>query len=222
MALVKPRDKGVCLNLYLYFNVNWVVCTTFRRRFSYDRRHCSLAEIIRATEAEINLSCTKFAQGAVMSIYLRPKVPGASVFFTVNLMTRGSRLLVDEIDRLREAVRTTRAERPFQIDAWVVLPDHLHAVWTLPPGDADFSTRWGAIKSRFTMSLNRSYRRPGFSPAYGVIRRELRDAHPACCFLGIEFTFYGRCRAVTLARHLDTSRTFELREVKQGRDDVRS
>ncbi len=69
-----------------------------------------------------------------MSIYLRPKVPGASVFFTVNLMTRGSRLLLDEIDRLRAAVRTTHAERPFQIDALLVLPDHLHAVWTLPPG----------------------------------------------------------------------------------------
>ncbi len=165
MALVKPRDKGVCLNLYLYFNVNWVVCTTFRRRFSYDRRHCSLAEIIRAADARINPSCTKSAQVGVMSIYLRPKVPGASVFFTVNLMTRGSRLLVDEIDRLREAVQATRAERPFQIDAWVVLPDHLHAVWTLPPGDADFSTRWGAIKARFTKSLNREHRRPGFSPA---------------------------------------------------------
>ncbi|MGI9367445.1 MAG: REP-associated tyrosine transposase, partial [Ruegeria sp.] len=100
-----------------------------------------------------------------MSIYLRPNVPGASVFFTVNLMTRGSRLLVDEIDRLRAAVRMTRAERPFQIQAWVVLPDHLHTVWTLPEGDADYPKRWGAIKSRFTLRLNRSNGRPGFVPA---------------------------------------------------------
>ncbi|MFN3208368.1 MAG: REP-associated tyrosine transposase [Roseovarius sp.] len=95
-----------------------------------------------------------------MSNYLRPRVFGATVFFTVNLADRGSRLLVDEIERLRAAVRRTRAERPFHIDAWVVLPDHLHAVWTLPEGDADYSTRWGAIKARFSMDL----RRAGFTP----------------------------------------------------------
>ena len=72
-------------------------------------------------------------------------------------------MLVDEIARLRAAVRRTRVERPFHIDAWVVLPDHLHAVWTLPEGDHDFSTRWGAIKSRFTRSL-RDDCRVGFHP----------------------------------------------------------
>lgn len=56
--------------------------------------------------------------------------------------------------------RGDAGERPFGIDAWVVMPDHLHAVWTLPQGDADFSTRWGAIKARFTRSL----RRVGFHP----------------------------------------------------------
>jgi len=95
-----------------------------------------------------------------MSIYRRPKVRGATVFFTVALAERGSALLVDEVARLRAAVRVTKGELPFEIDAWVVLPDHIHAVWTLPPGDADFSTRWGAIKARFTMSL----RRAGFTP----------------------------------------------------------
>ena len=98
-----------------------------------------------------------------MSAYRRPKVAGAQVFFTVALAQRGSTLLVDEIVRLRAAVRVTKAERPFAIDAWVVLPDHLHAVWTLPSGDADFSTRWGAIKSRFTRSL-RDGCRVGFNP----------------------------------------------------------
>jgi len=95
-----------------------------------------------------------------MSHYLRPKVSGARVFFTVALARRGSSLLVDEIMRLRQAVRITKAERPFDIDAWVVLPDHIHAVWTLPKGDTDFSTRWGAIKARFSMSA----RRAGFTP----------------------------------------------------------
>ncbi|MGK7752200.1 MULTISPECIES: REP-associated tyrosine transposase [unclassified Roseovarius] len=98
-----------------------------------------------------------------MSHYLRPRVSGATVFFSVNLAERGSHLLVDEIERLRAAVRQTRAERPFHIDAWVVLPDHLHAIWTLPEGDADFSTRWGAIKARFTRSL-RDGCRVGFHP----------------------------------------------------------
>jgi putative transposase len=100
-----------------------------------------------------------------MSRYLRPRAPGASVFFTVALARRGSDLLVHEVARLREAVAATRGERPFGIDAWVVMPDHLHCVWTLPDGDRDFSTRWGAIKARFTMSLREAERRPGFSPA---------------------------------------------------------
>ena len=88
-----------------------------------------------------------------MPNYLRLRVPGATIFFTVALAERGSDLLVREIDRLREAVQATRAVRPFAIDAWVVLPDHLHCVWTLPEGDADFSTRWGAIKGRFSRGL---------------------------------------------------------------------
>ena len=88
-----------------------------------------------------------------MSNYRRPKVTGAQVFFTVALAQRGSSLLVDKVVRLREAVRTTKTERPFEIDAWVVLPDHLHAVWTLPRGDTDFSTRWRLIKSRFSRGL---------------------------------------------------------------------
>ena len=91
-----------------------------------------------------------------MSTYRGPKVSGATVFFTVALAERGSTLLVDEVARLREAARGTKAERPFGIDAWVVLPDHLHAVWTLPAGDGDHSTRWGAIKARFTMAVRRA------------------------------------------------------------------
>jgi putative transposase len=91
------------------------------------------------------------------------------VFFTVALAERGSDLLFREAGRLRDAVRVTRAERPFRVEAWVVLPDHLHAVWTLPDGDRDFGIRWGAIKARFTMALRRAEAeaigRPGFNPA---------------------------------------------------------
>jgi putative transposase len=95
-----------------------------------------------------------------MSEYRRIRVPGASVFFTVCLAEAGSRLLVDEVERLRVAVRQTMAERPFGVRAWVVLPDHMHCVWDLPEGDADYAVRWGAIKARFSMDL----RRAGFTP----------------------------------------------------------
>jgi REP-associated tyrosine transposase len=73
-----------------------------------------------------------------MTDYRRHRVPGGCYFFTVNLLERrGNTLLTDRIGLLREAVRRVRRSRPFSIDAWVVLPDHLHAVWTLPPGDDD-------------------------------------------------------------------------------------
>lgn len=98
-----------------------------------------------------------------MSSYIRPRRPGATIFFTVALAQRGSSLLVEEVDHLRAAVGLTRKQRPFHVDAWVVLPDHMHCVWTLPDGDADFSTRWGAIKSRFTRSV-KSGCRVGFYP----------------------------------------------------------
>ena len=67
-------------------------------------------------------------------------------------------MLVDHIDALRNAVALTRQRYPFDIDAFVVLPDHLHAVWTLPPGDADFSTRWRLIKARFAKALPKQER----------------------------------------------------------------
>jgi len=102
-----------------------------------------------------------------MPDYRRPKVAGATVFFTVTLAERGSDLLVREIGLVREAVRATRVERPFGIDAWVVLPDHLHCVWTLPAGDVDFSTRWSVIKARFSRSVREGVRRPSH-----VARRE--------------------------------------------------
>lgn len=94
-----------------------------------------------------------------MPNYRRPRVTGATVFFTVALADRRSDLLVREIKRLRAAVRATRTERPFDIVAWVVLPDHLHCVWTLPVGDRDFSTRWSAIKARFSAGLMAAPRR---------------------------------------------------------------
>ena len=89
-----------------------------------------------------------------MPNFHRYRVPGGCYFFTVNLLERhGSALLTARIDLLRDAVRRVRRTRPFTIDAWVVLPDHIHAVWTLPSGDDDFSTRWRLIKTFFARGL---------------------------------------------------------------------
>jgi putative transposase len=88
-----------------------------------------------------------------MTDYRRNFLPGGSFFFTVNLADRRLRLLTEHVDGLRNAFRETRQHHPFAIDAMVVLPDHLHTVWTLPDGDADFATRWRLIKSSFSRDL---------------------------------------------------------------------
>ena len=88
-----------------------------------------------------------------MPNYFRLYRPGGTWFFTVNLQNRRSRLLTDHIALLDAAVAKTRSRWPFDINAWVVLPDHLHAIWNLPPGDSDFSTRWRLVKTHFTKAL---------------------------------------------------------------------
>ncbi|WP_018322916.1 transposase [Bradyrhizobium sp. WSM2793] len=85
--------------------------------------------------------------------YRRNLLPGGTFFFTVTLDDRTSSALIDHVDQLRGAFRVTRAERPFEIDAIVILPDHLHVIMTLPDEDADFFGRWRRIKSLFTHRL---------------------------------------------------------------------
>lgn len=89
-----------------------------------------------------------------MTNYRRVFIPGGRYFFTVNLADRRSRLLTDHIGLLRYAFRETRSRHPFVVDAIVVLPDHLHTIWTLPEGDAGFPTRWRLIKSGFSRRLS--------------------------------------------------------------------
>ncbi len=94
-----------------------------------------------------------------MTDYRRLYIPGASWFFTVNLAQRkGNRLLIDNIDLLRKAFAYTKRRHPFKIDAVVVLPDHIHCIWTLPEGDSDFSTRWNILKGAFSKSLEKGER----------------------------------------------------------------
>jgi putative transposase len=94
-----------------------------------------------------------------MTAYRRFRHPGGVWFFTVNLVERrGNRLLTDRIDELRAAFAEVKAKRPYDIDAVVVLPDHLHCVLTLPEDDADFSTRWGLIKAYFSRHMEKGER----------------------------------------------------------------
>ena len=78
---------------------------------------------------------------------------GGTYFFTVNLAERDKTLLVDEIDTLRNVTNNVKRQHPFKLDAMVVLPDHLHAIWTLPENDNDFKTRWMLIKSGFSQQI---------------------------------------------------------------------
>ena len=89
-----------------------------------------------------------------MPRYVRAKFKGSVFFFTVVLAERPSDLLVNEIGRLRQIYRTVQEIRPFETIAVCVLPDHIHALWALPKGDADFSTRWNLIKSGFSRGLD--------------------------------------------------------------------
>jgi putative transposase len=108
-----------------------------------------------------------------MTEYRRLFQPGGCYFFTV--VTEGRRpILIENIDRLRRAFRMGLARRPFQIDAIVVLPDHLHAIWRLPEGDSDFSTRWMHIKRCFSAGLDGGVRNDGLDGSMGT----LRFAHP--------------------------------------------
>lgn len=101
--------------------------------------------------------------------YRRAFIPGATYFFTVvteqcqPLFTSAS-----AVDTLRNALRVVHATRPFQIDAMVVMPDHLHCIWTLPPNDGDFATRWRLIKTRFTKQSDPALRPP---PNHGRVAK---------------------------------------------------
>jgi putative transposase len=88
-----------------------------------------------------------------MSRYRRALAPGGTFLFTVNLADRRSALLTEHIDLLRAAYGKLVQELPFDTVAVCILPDHLHAVWRLPPTDADFSTRWQRIKAHFSHSF---------------------------------------------------------------------
>jgi putative transposase len=94
-----------------------------------------------------------------MTRYRRANIKGGMFFFTVALADRSSDLLTRHVDRLRRIYRTVQERTPFETITICILADHLHAMWSLPPGDADFPLRWSLIKSGFTRGLPAEARR---------------------------------------------------------------
>ena len=85
--------------------------------------------------------------------YRRAKIKGGTYFFTLNLADRRETLLIDYIDDLRESLNVVKQRHPFKLDAMVVLPDHLHAMITLPNNDDQYAMRWMLIKQRFSRQI---------------------------------------------------------------------
>ena len=85
-----------------------------------------------------------------MTNYRRSRIAGATYFFTVNLASRSQALLIKNVAALYTSFSHVQAHHPYTIEAIVVLPDHLHAIWTLPANDNDFAMRWRQIKSEFS------------------------------------------------------------------------
>jgi putative transposase len=94
-----------------------------------------------------------------MPYYRRAKLKGGAFFFTVALADRSGDLLIRHVDRLRRMYRSVQARHPFETIAICILPDHIHAIWALPEGDADFPLRWSLIKSAFSRGLAHEGRR---------------------------------------------------------------
>ena len=92
-----------------------------------------------------------------MSNYRRVYLPGGVYFFTVVTLNRVPIFInEDRVEALRQAFRKVMAARPFEIDALVVLPEHLHCIWRLPEGDADYSSRWREIKKAVSRQIGMS------------------------------------------------------------------
>ena len=95
-----------------------------------------------------------------MPDYIRNRIAGGCYFFTVNLLERHqNQLLVQQIDLLRDVVRRVRDRHPFHIDGWVVLPDHMHCIWTLPQDDYYYPRRIRLVKSLFSKKLPKTEKR---------------------------------------------------------------
>ncbi|MCP4746622.1 MAG: transposase [Desulfobacteraceae bacterium] len=105
--------------------------------------------------------------------YRRARVNGGTYFFTVVTCKR-RRILThnNNVSLLRKAFRFVMKKYPFKVDAMVVLPEHLHCIWTLPQGDRQFSTRWRLIKNFFTRNCEAKYKQIRTDSLGRTIRRQ--------------------------------------------------
>lgn len=94
-----------------------------------------------------------------MSNYIRSQVAGATYFFTLTLAQRNTALLTDNIELLRHAYQRANALHPFTTIAICILPDHIHAIWQMPPDDGDYALRWRMIKSQFSRHFSANEQR---------------------------------------------------------------
>jgi putative transposase len=85
--------------------------------------------------------------------YRRANITGGTYFFTVNLADRDRALLTEHANTLRQVMREVQRSHPFHVDAIVILPEHLHTLWTLPSEDCDYPTRWMLIKGGFSRRM---------------------------------------------------------------------
>jgi putative transposase len=132
-----------------------------------------------------------------MPRFLRLKSPGGTFFFTVVTFKR-RRFLTDPRSRviLREVISEVRQKYPFTIDAWVLLPDHIHTIWTLPEMDTDFSKRWGLIKRGFSNKA-RNFLHHDF------IMTDSKELHRECTIWQRRFWEHQIRDEEDLPRHLD-------------------
>jgi putative transposase len=95
--------------------------------------------------------------------YRRARTKGGTFFFTVVTYKRKPILTeTDNVEILRESFKNRMSTHPYKIDAFVLLPDHIHCMWTLPDGDNDFSSRWRLVKSDFTRRCDDNFKRIPF------------------------------------------------------------
>ncbi|AXQ29935.1 transposase [Solimonas sp. K1W22B-7] len=156
-----------------------------------------------------------------MSRYRRSHAAGASYFFTVALADRRSSALTDNIEKLREVYRKVGQRLPFETIAICILPDHVHAIWQLPEGDADFSQRWSQIKSGFSRHLE-----PGTRSLSKLVHRDkgiwqrrfwehqIRDEEDLRRHA--EYTYYNPVKHGLVRRVADWSYSSFQRDVKAG------
>ena len=108
-----------------------------------------------------------------MTRYRRART-GRTYFFTLVTFRRRPILCYAPIRaELRLALQNVRLARPFDVDAWVLMPDHLHCIWTLPADDVDYSTRWNLIKRSVSRFVDVSMRAQG---AVSASRLKHRDS----------------------------------------------